>query len=106
MESMMLTTMQAIDPMVVLAVLEGMALGMVFFGGLWWTVRRGAASPKAGLWFSASFLLRTMIAIGGFYLVGAGAWPRLVACLAGFLLGRLIIMRLTERGPGLAPDAS
>ena len=36
----------------------GAALGILFFGGLWWTVPRGIASPRPALWFGASLLLR------------------------------------------------
>jgi F1F0 ATPase subunit 2 len=107
MHAMPVTTMYAIDPtLITLAVLTGLALGAVFFGGLWWTVRRSAASPRAGLWFSASFLLRTTIVIGGFYLAGAGTWQRLAACLAGFLAARLIVLRVTRPAALRAADAS
>lgn len=78
-----------------LALAAGMVLGAVFFGGLWWTVARGIASRFAALWFSVSLLLRTIIAMAGFYLVGQGSWERLVACLGGFLIARLIVTRLT-----------
>lgn len=88
-----------------MAMLGGAALGMAFFGGLWWTVLRGAGSPRAGLWFSVSFLLRTTIVVGGFYLAGVGHWPRLVACLAGFLAARLMILRLSRLALPVAASA-
>ena len=47
---------------IVLALLAGAALGAVFFGGLWWTVRRGVASPRPAAWFIGSFLVRAAIA--------------------------------------------
>ena len=101
------TMMYATDPgLMFLVVMSGSALGAVYFGGLWWTVQRGAASPRAGLWFSASFLLRITIVIGGFYLAGAGTWQRLSACLAGFLAARLIVLRVTRPVPLRAADAS
>ena len=67
----------------------------MFFGGLWWTVARGIGSRNAALWFLLSLLLRTSAAMLGFYLVGAGSWEKLAACLAGFILARLIVLRLT-----------
>ena len=79
-----------------MALLAGLALGIVFFGGLWWTVRRGLSSQQAGLWFSASLLLRTGITVTGFYFVSQGEWPRLLACLLGFLLGRISVTRWTR----------
>jgi F1F0 ATPase subunit 2 len=75
---------------------SGIALGAVFFGGLWWTVRRGVASPRPALWFLGSALLRTVLVVTGFYLVGGGQWRRLAACLAGFILARLAVTWLTR----------
>ena len=61
----------------------GAAPASLFFGGLWWTVRRGLASPHPAVWFLASLLLRMGIALAGFYLVSGGQWPRLLMCLLG-----------------------
>ena len=80
-----------------LAAMAGMALGAVFFGGLWWTVRKGIASEWPALWFMGSLLLRTTIVLVGFYLAGAGHWQRMVACLLGFLAGRFAIIPLTRK---------
>jgi F1F0 ATPase subunit 2 len=79
-----------------LALVAGLLLGVVFFGGLWWTVRRGLASQQAPLWFVASLLSRTAIAICGFYFVMQDDWRRLVACLFGFVLARICVIRLTR----------
>jgi F1F0 ATPase subunit 2 len=85
------------DPLTLaLAGLAGGLLGGVFFGGLWWTVRRGVSSPKPVLWFFGSLLLRTSIVLAGFYFVGRGNWQRIAACLLGFALARFIVMRLTR----------
>jgi len=78
-----------------LALAAGLLLGAFFFGGLWWTVRKGVSSKQPALWFFGSMLLRTGIIIAGFYFVGCGNWERLVACLLGFVLARLIVTWLT-----------
>jgi F1F0 ATPase subunit 2 len=82
--------------MLLLAWLAGGLLGALFFGGLWWTVRRGASSPRPWLWFLGSGLLRMGLTMAGFYLVSGGQWQRLVASLVGFVLARLIVMRRTR----------
>jgi F1F0 ATPase subunit 2 len=82
--------------LMLLPCLAGLALGTIFFGGLWWTVRRGVASPRPALWFSVSLLLRMSIALAGIYFVSAGNWRKLAACLAGFVLARLAVMWLTR----------
>lgn len=86
----------------ILAGVAGVALGAMFFGGLWWTVRRGVASPQPALWFLVSSLLRVAITLAGFYFVSGGQWQRLVACLVGFIAARLVVTRLT-RPPVNAP---
>jgi len=72
----------------------GVLLGAIFFGGLWWTVRRGFSSKRPALWFLGSLLLRTSIALTGFYLIALGHWERLLVCLLGFIIARLIVTRL------------
>lgn len=78
-----------------LALAAGVLLGAVFFGGLWWTVRKGVASKRPMLWFLGSLLLRTGVALAGFYVVADGHWQRLLACLLGFTCARFIVMRLS-----------
>ena len=80
----------------VLALVAGLMLGAIFFGGLWWTVRKGVFSKSPALWFLGSMLLRMGIVLAGFYFVGRGDWQRLVTCLLGFIIARFIVMRLTR----------
>ena len=77
------------------AMVAGVLLGVMFFGGLWWTVRKGFSSKQPALWFFASLLLRISIALAGFYFVSGGHWERLLVCLFGFVLARLIVTRFT-----------
>lgn len=79
-----------------LAGLAGGALGMFFFGGLWWTVARTLQSDRSMAWHFAGLLLRMAVTLGGFYLVGAGQWQRLAACLAGFIVARALVLRATR----------
>ncbi len=55
-----------------LAFLAGGALGAMFFGGLWWTVLRGASSATPARWFLASALLRMGLTLAGFHVVAGG----------------------------------
>lgn len=74
----------------------GVMLGVIFFGGLWWTVRKGVASRRPALWFFGSLTLRMGIALAGFYFVSGGHWERLLVCLLGFVTARLIVTRLAR----------
>jgi F1F0 ATPase subunit 2 len=94
-----------------LALVAGILLGAIFFGGLWWTVRKGVAAKNPAIWFLGSMLLRMAIALAGFYFVGRGDWRRLVSCLFGFIVARFIVMRLTSNletkmGSARVPRAS
>lgn len=93
-----------------LAWIAGLLLGAFFFGGLWWTVRKGVASERTALWFLGSMLLRTGVVLLGFYFVLGDNWQRLVAGLLGFVIARLIVTRLTrptgERPARPAAEAS
>jgi len=80
----------------VLAWVAGGVLGTMFFGGLWWTIRKGVSSKQPALWLFGSLLLRMSIALAGFYFVSGGHWERLLACLLGFVLARLVVTWLTR----------
>jgi len=82
-----------------LAGMAGLLLGAIFFGGLWWTVRLGVASRRPALLFLGSLLLRTVVVVTGFYFVGDGHWQRLLACLFGFVIARILVTWLA--GPPL-----
>jgi F1F0 ATPase subunit 2 len=75
--------------------LTGLGLGAMYFGGLWWTVRKGLASPRPALWFLGSLLLRLGLVLAVFYWIGRGHWDRTLICLMGFVLARFLVLRLT-----------
>jgi F1F0 ATPase subunit 2 len=77
----------------VFAAFGGAVLGLVFYGGLYWTIRRGIESKMPALWFSGSLLLRTALVLVGLYAISGGDWHRLVACFPGFLLTRVLVTR-------------
>jgi F1F0 ATPase subunit 2 len=76
-----------------LAFSGGLVLGAVFHLGLWWTVVQGLGARRSALWFPASLMLRVGGAVAGFYLLGAGRPARLLACLAGFVVAQILVMR-------------
>jgi F1F0 ATPase subunit 2 len=76
-----------------LCVIGGLLLGQVFFGGLWWTVRKGLSARSSPLWFTGSALARTAAVLGGFYGLLQGDWRNGFAGLTGFFAARLIVTR-------------
>jgi F1F0 ATPase subunit 2 len=85
----------------VLAWAAGSGLGAIFFGGLWWTVRKGVTANQPALWFLGSSLVRMGIAVAGLYFVSGGHLDRLLACVVGFTVARPIVTWLTRTRPAL-----
>jgi F1F0 ATPase subunit 2 len=75
----------------VMACTAGMVLGVIFFGGLWWTVQKGVASAYPALFFLFSAVLRMAIVVLGFYFVSGGELYRLLVCVGGFFIARIVI---------------
>jgi F1F0 ATPase subunit 2 len=92
--------------MLCLSGFAGATLGALFFGGLWWTVRKHLSSARPMLWFVGSLLLRIGIVVAGFAFVSAGSWQRLLACLTGFVMARMIVIRLTRSSAGTRPPGT
>lgn len=88
----------------------GVVLGAIFYGGLWWTVRKGLSSSRPALWFLGSLLGRTSVVLLGVYLVSGGDWKRLVASLLGFVTAHaavgLLVRPEEERRAAPARGAS
>ena len=77
----------------------GLLLGLFFFIGLWWTIRRALDSPHPALWFVTSLLLRLAITSYGLYWVADGRWQRLLWCCGGFILSRWLVRRFIPAPP-------
>lgn len=78
------------------ALLEGVLLGVFFFAGLWWTVRKLTSTKQVALLFFSSMLFRSVVVIAGFYFILGDDWEHLVAGLLGFIIARVIVTRFTR----------
>ncbi len=79
------------------SLLAGSLLGIIFFGGLWLTVQRGLHLKNSALIFMGSFIIRMAIMLLGFYYVGKNNPSKMLICLAGFLMLRWVITRITKK---------
>ncbi len=79
----------------------GGMLGLIYFGGLWLTLRRIAGSGNPALLALTSFLLRSAVCILGFYLAMGYGLEGLAACLCGFILMKLALILQLSRRTGL-----
>lgn len=75
----------------------GMALGALFFAGLWLSVRKLSLVKRPALLMVISYVARMLVGIGGLYLLSDGDWRRLAAALTGFVLARIVMVRLLAR---------
>jgi F1F0 ATPase subunit 2 len=80
--------------------MAGILIGGFFFGGLWWTIQNGLTSKNPALWFFGSTLLRLSAALAGFYFIAGTDWRKLLICMLGFLIARLLVTRLTRTPRG------
>ena len=80
---------------VLLAVPAGALLGAFFFGGLWWTILKCVSSHWPAALLLGSLVLRTTMAVAGFYFISRGDWRKIFACLLGFLIARALVPRFT-----------
>jgi F1F0 ATPase subunit 2 len=82
-----------------LALAAGLGLGAFYFGGLWLTIKRLPTARHPALLAMGSFCGRTVVVVGGIYLATGGAdWRRVLACLAGFIAARSLMVRRLRPG--------
>ena len=70
----------------------GLMLGLVYFGGLWMTVRHVVHSNIPGVVLLVSWLARTALVLGGLWLVSSGRLQAILAFMIGFLVARFILI--------------
>lgn len=92
------------EPIMILAVafLGGLALGLLFFAGLWFSIIRWNQKGFL-LRYLMGFFLRMFILLIGFYFLSAGSWQRMLAVAAGFTLARFVGQRFMK--PKAKPQA-
>jgi F1F0 ATPase subunit 2 len=83
-------------PYMILALIGGMLLGVIFFGGLWLTVKKIIKSKTPALLMLSSFIFRIVIVLVGFYIIGLGDWKKLIICLIGFIIARFVVIYYTK----------
>jgi len=79
------------------AFLAGFGLGLLFFGGLWLTVRALPKSRHPAVLALGSFWGRTAVVVLGFVVVMAGRWENTIVSVGGFLLARIVVSRWIPR---------
>ena len=87
---------------IILPVFSGLALGILYFGGLWLTLRRLAISNQPAFLVLSSYVGRLALCLAGFILIARTAGLRgILICMASFIIARMILVRRWGR-PELA----
>lgn len=75
--------------------LGGALLGLFYYAGLWFTLRRLPQQAHPALWVFGSFTLRLAVSMAGFYVILGPdrSLPRLGVALLAFIVARVLLTR-------------
>jgi F1F0 ATPase subunit 2 len=78
-----------------LAAVGGALLGLGYYAGLWFTLRRLPEQAHPALWVFGSFSLRLAVSMAGFYVILGPdrSLPRLGVALLAFIAARVLLTR-------------
>jgi F1F0 ATPase subunit 2 len=92
--------------MIIAGIPAGAALGLLYFGGLWWTLKRLPAARRPAALALGSYAGRLAACLFVFVLLArVGGWPAVAAVLIAFLLARMVLVRVWGPGPAGGPAA-
>jgi len=79
--------------------LWGIILGLIYFGGLWLTVRRLTTGKHQAIVMLGSFVIRNALMVIGFFPVIRQGWQYALICLAGIIIVRFILIHRIHGRP-------
>jgi F1F0 ATPase subunit 2 len=71
----------------------GLGLGLLYYGGLWLTLRKLTQLRQPAIWLSLSLLLRMIAVVAVLYLLFADSWQQLLLALLGMLIMRSVLVQ-------------
>lgn len=83
-----------------IALLWGAGLGLLYFGGLWLTLKMVLARRRSKQWLAASFALRLAVILCGFWVVLRTDLTTFCFTVAGFFVVRSVLLRVLGRESG------
>lgn len=94
-------------PLMIAALAAGVAVGLVYFGGLWLTVRRLPSAERPYLLVFGSLAGRVAVAVGTFFLLTtAGGWQAIVVAMLGFIGVRVAMIRAFRPQQGAVAEST
>jgi F1F0 ATPase subunit 2 len=74
------------------ALIAGLVIGALYFGGLWLTVQRLADAPQPAFLALGSLAGRLALMLLGLYFFAGGQWARIGVYLLGFFIMRTVLV--------------
>jgi F1F0 ATPase subunit 2 len=81
----------------------GFGAGVIFFGGLWLTVRRLDRLRYPGVVFLLSSVARLALVLAVFWWLSRDGLPQLALCLTGFIIARFVLIRTVRKSAPAEP---
>lgn len=75
------------------AAVAGLALGVFYWGGLWWTCRRVVDGRAPAALIAVGYFVRLAVVVGAMYVLMQGSYIRL-----GIIVGAMLLVRLVMTG--------
>jgi F1F0 ATPase subunit 2 len=77
---------------IILSVIAGILLSIIYFGGLWYTIKNIEKWRSPWLLITGSYLARSVIVLASFYLLIMNHWSYMVAAFIAFMITRQAIV--------------
>lgn len=91
---------------IVLPIFAGLVLGLLYFGGLWLTLRRLATSKQPAFLVLGSYLGRLTICLAGFVIVAMTTrLLGILLCTVAFIAVRIVMVRRWGKPELALPEA-
>lgn len=81
----------------VIGFLSGLIMGLVFFGGLYWSVEKLPQTKNPALLMLASLLVRMAVLMTGFVLLFKRSVAEGMAALVGIVVVKFMLIAFTKR---------
>lgn len=82
-----------------MTIIFGFFLGILFFGGLRWTVKLITESKLGFLILPLSFIIRSLITIFGFWWISGGSPYMICLSLLGWIAARFLFLHFDKSSP-------
>jgi len=79
----------------------GIILGLIFFGGLYYTTQKLPKAKKPALLMFSSITIRMIILVGGLYLIFSNEISRLLIAILGVFISKYIVVKYVKKGSDL-----